>query len=105
MKEKYKVSDSKKIYTQVDNPLYPVRVDIFNNAHNEIKIDPEDISTLKSPMENGLEEDTIAMELYEPGADLDDAEEEVDSEDEENNYYSIGGDGHNDLEEDNNKNY
>jgi hypothetical protein len=35
-----------------------------------------------------------------PGAELDDKQEEIGSEDEENNYYSIGGDNHNDLEED-----
>ena len=35
-----------------------------------------------------------------PGAGLDDQQESVGSEDEENNYYSIGGDNHNDLEED-----
>jgi len=36
-----------------------------------------------------------------PGAELDDAQEQIGSEDEENNYYSIGGDNHNDLDEDN----
>jgi hypothetical protein len=36
-----------------------------------------------------------------PGSELDDKQEEIGSEDEENNYYSIGGDNHNDLEEDN----
>jgi hypothetical protein len=35
------------------------------------------------------------------GSELDDAQEEIGSEDEENNHYSIGGDNHNDLEEDN----
>ncbi len=35
-----------------------------------------------------------------PGSELDDAEENVGSEDEENNSYSLGGDNHNDLEED-----
>jgi hypothetical protein len=33
--------------------------------------------------------------------ELDDKHREIGSEDEENNYYSIGGDNHNDLEEDN----
>jgi hypothetical protein len=31
---------------------------------------------------------------------LDDEQEKNGSEDEENNYYSLGGDGHNDLDED-----
>ena len=34
-----------------------------------------------------------------PGAELDDADEEIGKEDEENNYYSLGGDDHDDLEE------
>jgi hypothetical protein len=34
-----------------------------------------------------------------PGSELDDQQENVGSED-ENNYYSIGGDNHNDLDED-----
>jgi hypothetical protein len=34
------------------------------------------------------------------GSELDDQQENVGSEDEENNYYSLGGDNHNDLEED-----
>lgn len=39
-------------------------------------------------------------ELDIPGSELDDAEEKIGSEDEENNYYSLGGDNHDDLEED-----
>jgi hypothetical protein len=35
-----------------------------------------------------------------PGAELDDVNEEIGEEDEENNYYSLGGDDHDDLEED-----
>jgi hypothetical protein len=42
----------------------------------------------------------VRRDLDIPGAELDDKQEEIGSEDEENNYYSIGGDNHNDLEED-----
>ena len=35
-----------------------------------------------------------------PGSELDDANEDVGEEDEENNYYSLGGDNHDSLEED-----
>jgi hypothetical protein len=35
-----------------------------------------------------------------PGAELDDELEMIGSEDEENDYYSLGGDDHNDLDED-----
>lgn len=45
--------------------------------------------------------DDINTDLDIPGAELDDANEEVGEEDEENNYYSLGGDRHEDLEEDN----
>jgi hypothetical protein len=34
-----------------------------------------------------------------PGSELDDKDEEIGEEDEENNYYSIGGDDHSDLDE------
>ena len=34
-----------------------------------------------------------------PGSELDDADESIGNEDEENNYYSIGGDEHDDLDE------
>jgi hypothetical protein len=34
-----------------------------------------------------------------PGTEDDDADEEIGEEDEENNYYSLGGDAHDDLEE------
>jgi hypothetical protein len=34
-----------------------------------------------------------------PGSDLDDQDEKIGEEDEENNYYSLGGDDHNDLDE------
>ena len=37
--------------------------------------------------------------LVVPGAELDDKQEEIGSEDEENNYYSTGGDDHLDLDE------
>ena len=39
-------------------------------------------------------------ELDIPGAELDDENEEIGEEDEENNYYSLGGDRHENLEED-----
>ena len=38
-------------------------------------------------------------ELDVPGSELDDISEEIGEEDEENNYYSLGGDNHENLEE------
>ena len=48
----------------------------------------------------GTSED-INADLDIPGSELDDQNEEIGEEDEENNYYSLGGDRHEDLEEDN----
>lgn len=89
-------------------PLYPVNEDIYNKGEIEKNIDPEDISNSKELNEN----DTIktnAQQNYNddiagnysgiPGSELDDKQEEIGSEDEENNYYSLGIDNHNDLEE------
>lgn len=56
----------------------------------------EDIYARGEKVEPSLEEDKMASEVGQdldvPGADLDNAEEEIGSEDEENNYYSIAGD-------------
>jgi hypothetical protein len=70
-------------------------------------INPADISKKKIPVEirkqGELNEKFWGRYVRRgdiPGAELDDKQEEIGSEDEENNYYSIGGDNHNDLEED-----
>jgi hypothetical protein len=52
-------------------------------------------------IQNGEEPTALTGdELDIPGAELDDANEILGEEDEENNYYSIGGDNHENLEED-----
>ncbi len=45
------------------------------------------------------EERSLDEGLDVPGSELDDDQEEIGSEDEENNYYSLGGDNHEDLEQ------
>jgi hypothetical protein len=80
-------------------PAYPKNEDIYNTDREETELNPEDITRKKdqkSPMIGSL-----GADLDVPGAELDDAQEAVGNEDEENNYYSLGGDDHNDLEEDN----
>jgi hypothetical protein len=81
-------------------PVYPVKEDIYNKLVKEENIDPEDILKPKNINENDLVEDESGIDLDVPGAELDDEEEAIGSEDEENNYYSLGGDNHNDLDED-----
>ena len=50
--------------------------------------------------EKDFVEDQSGSDLDVPGSELDDEQEKIGSEDEENNYYSLGGDGHTDLDED-----
>jgi hypothetical protein len=92
-----------------DSLLYPPSEDIYSKFHKESDINPADISKKKIPVEinnrsklneKNFEEDMAGGDLDIPGSELDDAMEAIGSEDEENNYYSIGGDNHNDLEED-----
>ncbi len=89
-------------------PHYPPSEDIYRQYKEETEIDPEDIAKIKPSNANDgkrnekdFYEDHSGDDLDIPGAELDDAQEEIGSEDEENNGYSIGGDNHNDLEEDN----
>lgn len=82
------------------DPVYPPIEDICNNNKEEENIDPENISKKKRLNKTDLSFKLLGNDLDVPGADLDDAEENIGSEDEENNYYSLGGDEHNDLEED-----
>ena len=88
-------------------PSYPPSEDIYNQAMEEQDINPEDITKNKSPNEKpgtrnekDSTDDRVGGDLDIPGSELDDEQEKVGSEDEENNYYSLGGDDHNDLEED-----
>ncbi len=90
-------------------PLYPASEDIYSKDKEEENIDPEDISKTKESSQNSksgkrnkkdLIEDESGSDLDVPGSELDDAQEKVGNEDEENNYYSLGGDDHNDLDED-----
>ena len=46
-----------------------------------------------------MDPDLDGPDLDVPGSELDDKDEAIGEEDEENNYYSLGGDEHNDLEE------
>ena len=81
-------------------PHYPQSEDIFNKDKEETELDPENPNTLKTPPEEepevpeelNFEEPHTGADLDVPGAELDDTQEDVGSEDEENNYYSLGSD-------------
>lgn len=80
---------------------YPEQDDIYNKKIEDQEIDPEDITKHKIDSRKGKGWLSNESPLDVPGAELDDEEEKIGSEDEENNYYSLGGDEHNDLEEEN----
>jgi hypothetical protein len=90
------------------NFQYPPSEDIYKQSREMTEIDPEDPSKLKEPIEDDFErlmnekdfkDDVSGSDLDVPGSELDDEQEKTGNEDEENNHYSIGGDNHNDLEE------
>ncbi len=102
------LDETNKLSDEKLNFSYPPNEDVYEKAKIETEIDPNDTSKVKSPNPNvnnrnekDFEEDMSGDDLDIPGGELDDAQEKIGSEDEENNYYSIGGDNHNNLDEDN----
>ena len=80
---------------------YPASEDIYRQELEEKDIDPEDPTHFKAPNdyhgkrnEKDFTDDLSGSDLDIPGSELDDEMENVGSEDEENNYYSLGGDNH-----------
>lgn len=89
-----------------DYPLYPPEEDIYSNYTKEGEVDLEHPYTQKNLADNNkpsnlkeMENEISGEDLDIPGAELDDEQEFIGSEDEENNYYSLGGDNHEDLDE------
>ena len=90
-----------------DYPAYPSDEDIYRQYTEEEEINPENPFKIKEYHEKrgklnvkDFDEDMSGSDLDIPGSELDDELEIIGSEDEENNYYSIGGDNHDDLDED-----
>jgi len=90
-------------------PIYPAKDDIYSQYQEEKELNPEDITKSKEPFENtkagkrnekDFADNVTGTDLDIPGAELDDVQENIGSEDEENNYYSLGGENHRNLEED-----
>jgi hypothetical protein len=81
-------------------PIYPESEDIYSRA-KETELDPEQLTKKKDPAEKtgklnekNFKDDVTGGDLDVPGSELDDAQEDIGSEDEENNIYSFGGDNH-----------
>ena len=114
MKNKHSIIQDKRDHQVGENnlPVYASNEDIYNKSKLEDDVDPEDVFKTKTPSKEDGKKGNKGKYLVEyepgddldvPGADLDDDQEKIGSEDEENNYYSLGGDGHNDLDEDSEK--
>jgi hypothetical protein len=91
-----------------DYVMYPESEDIYKKSR-ESNLDPENISKVKKmiPVDEDVEDiddefsnDESGSDLDIPGSEIDDDDESYGNEDEENSYYSLGGDDHNDLDED-----
>ena len=108
--DKFNPSESQKENDEKINlegyPIYPGSEDIYENFQEEEDINPEDISKSKETnstnalRRKNLDDESGENDFDIPGAELDDLQEDIGNEDEENNYYSLGGDEHLDLEED-----
>jgi hypothetical protein len=75
-------------------PIYSKEDDIYNREKEE-SLDDDTPGMRRS----GHRDKAPGEDLDIPGAELDDADEDIGEEDEENNYYSLGGENHEDLED------
>ncbi len=103
--------NTKRPFPDMNNELkenfnYPPNEDVYAQMKKESEIDPENPSQLKESTEEtgawnekSFEEDMVGDDLDVPGSEMDNEQENNGMEDEENNYYSLGGDNHEDLEE------
>jgi hypothetical protein len=93
--EKRNETTEDRIERNLDKLDYPANEDIYNQDEELEDIDPDGISNERSLNINNDNEwkqnsDKLGNDLDVPGAELDDEQEEIGSEDEENNYYSEG---------------
>ncbi|WP_410686314.1 hypothetical protein [Chryseobacterium sp. R2A-55] len=79
---------------QLENMNYPPGEDIFSQEER-VSIDGDGVpETAETPVTKNLDDG-----LDVPGSELDDEQEQIGEEDEENNYWSLGGENHENLEE------
>ncbi|HEU4552496.1 MAG TPA: hypothetical protein VFS25_06670 [Chitinophaga sp.] len=100
-----KEQEEKREKTFPGYPTYPASEDIMNQGKQE-DLDVENITRnvqLNNELKKRKKEDEEPDEerkLDIPGAELDNDGENIGEEDEENNFYSLGGDRHENLEDD-----
>jgi hypothetical protein len=99
-----RLSGKEKAKNPVGYPLYPESQDVYSQFKREAIANNEPQEPLndnnQEEIQGDYDENLPNYDLDIPGSELDNAQERIGSEDEENNYYSIGGDNHDDLEED-----
>lgn len=79
---------------------YPAEEDVYSAAEIvPLAEEGEDLSRERNPDAWNETEDFTGEDLDVPGAELDDEDEMIGREDEENNYYSLGGDNHDNQDE------
>ncbi|MFZ7144822.1 MAG: hypothetical protein ACO1G6_05725 [Bacteroidota bacterium] len=102
--QKKKIEDQESSELSIDKdlpgyPAYPKSQDAYNKMKEETEIDPENITQNKQHLEYSDGEvqeekdfftNSIGSDLDVPGSELDDDAEDIGSEDEENNFYSLG---------------
>lgn len=109
-KENFPKASNEQLENKDGYPKYPENEDIYDKFDKEFDIDPEDTS--KEKLYESINEDSDWKEMNfdlihsgddidVPGSELDDEQENIGSEDEENNFYSIGDDDDNDSNKNN----
>ena len=101
-------TDPEEVNGQEGYPLYPAVDDIYSKYHEEKDLDPDLISRAENSADpeefiisddkdfvNDISDSSLGIS----GVESDDYSEPIGLEDEENNYFSLGGDDHHDLEE------
>ena len=110
MNHEHKDNDNKKENEKEEfpgYPQYPASEDVYSQEGLIVdEIDPDDITRLKAPNEDpdapnekNFLNDMTGEDLDIPGNEADESNLGGGIEDEENNYYSLGGDDNNALEE------
>lgn len=106
-KETFPTAANEQLVSKDGYPTYPVNEDIYNKFDKEFAIDINEKTNKKSVEildedpewnEADIDLEYPRDELDVPGSELDDEQEAIGSEDEENNYYSIGDDDDNDSQ-------
>lgn len=93
------VKSDEEIQKSLDEMEYSDKDDIYSRDKKEEDLDLDEGRGKRPKAKNDSGDD-----LDVPGSELDDEDEAIGEEDEENNYYSLGGDDHDDLEETNEDN-